>query len=60
MEIRLQIVLVTPPSDTNLSNLDDAACSFRQYVAALSRLLLDFGIGEYGWCNGCRADMSPI
>ena len=30
-----------------MSNMDDAACSFRQYVAALSRLLLDFNDGEY-------------
>jgi ATP-dependent RNA helicase RhlB len=30
-----------------MSNMDDAACSFRQYVAALSRLLLDFDDGEY-------------
>jgi hypothetical protein len=26
--------------------MDDAACSIRQYVAALSRLLLDFDDGE--------------
>jgi hypothetical protein len=40
--------------------MDDAAFSIRHYVAALSRLLLDFVDGEFGRCDGCRVDVAPI
>ena len=40
--------------------MDDAAFSIRQYVAALSRLLLDFDNGEFGRCDGCRVGIPPI
>ena len=36
--------------------MDDAAYSIRQYVAALSRLLLDFDGGEFCRCDDCRVD----
>jgi hypothetical protein len=40
--------------------MDDAASSIRQYVAALSRLLLDFDDGEFGRCDGCRVVLSQF
>jgi hypothetical protein len=54
------MMLVEPPGPNELVEMDDAALSIRQYVAALSRLLLDFDDCESGWCDGCRADMQPI
>jgi hypothetical protein len=40
--------------------MDDAASSIRQYVAALSRLLLDFVDGEFGRCDGCRVELTQF
>jgi hypothetical protein len=53
-------MLAEPSGSGKLCKMDDAASSIRQYVAALSRLLLEFGVGEIGRCDGCRVDMDPI
>jgi hypothetical protein len=40
--------------------MDDADYAIRQYVAALSRLHLDFDGGEFGRCDDGRVDIGPI
>ncbi|SVE24994.1 uncharacterized protein METZ01_LOCUS477848 [marine metagenome] len=48
------------PGPSDHWKMDDATLSIRQYVAALSRLLVDFDDGENGRCDGCRVNIILI